>query len=153
MHKSLSVYMFRKLAFALFAISTVLATGVTAFAADEKPDATVVIDEKEVMFLVGGGEGHGVLVYGEESYGFKTKAVIVGAIGFEKIHLVGDVYHLKNLKDFAGEYSAGKAGVALIKGVDGYWMSNTKGVIIRFKGKSKGAAVSLGLSGMTITLD
>lgn len=142
----------RKLALAILSVFA-LAASTAAFAADQKPDATVVIDEKEVMFLVGGGEGHGVLVAGEDSYGFKTKAVIVGAIGFEKIHLVGDVYNLKNVKDFAGDYSAAKAGVALVKGVDGYWMSNPKGVIIRFKGKSKGAALSLGLSGMKITLD
>ena len=148
----ISIDAFRKFALALFAAS-VLASSGAAIAAEQKPDATITLDEKEVMFLIGGGEGHGVLVHGDESYGFKTKVVIVGAIGFEKINLVGDVYNLKNVKDFAGDYSAAKAGVALVKGVDGYWMSNPKGVIIRFKGKSKGAALSLGLTGMKITMD
>lgn len=143
---------FRKIAFALLAI-TFLATGGAAVAAGEKPVGTVVIDETQVGLLIGGSEGHGVLLYKDQSYDVKTEGVKVGSVGVSKVHLVGEVYRLKNLKDFSGTYSAAQAGIALIKGLDGYWLSNPQGVLIRFKGKSKGVAVQLGFQAMKFTLD
>jgi hypothetical protein len=142
----------RNFAFALFAIAFLVA-GRNALAAKEKPVATVVIDETQVGLLIGGSEGHGVLLYKDKSYDVKTDAVKVGTIGVTKVHLVGEVYRMKNIKDFAGTYSASQAGIALIKGLDGYWLSNPNGVLIRFKGQSKGVAVQLGFQAMTFKLD
>ena len=142
----------RRIAVALFAMSF-LAASQGALAAGEKPVGTVVIDETQVGLLIGGSEGHGVLLYKDKSYDVKTEGVKVGTIGVSKVHLVGEVYRLKNLKDFSGTYSASQAGIALIKGLDGYWLSNPQGVLIRFKGKSKGVAVQLGFQAMKFTLD
>jgi hypothetical protein len=142
----------RNFAFALFAIAFLVA-GRTALAAKEKPVGTVVIDETQVGLLIGGSEGHGVLLYKDKSYDVKTEAVKVGTIGVSKVHLVGEVYRMKNIKDFAGTYSASQAGIALVKGLDGYWLSNPNGVLIRFKGQSKGVAVQLGFQAMTFKLD
>ena len=141
-----------KFAVALLAI-VFLAAGRTALAAGEKPVGTVVIDETQVGLLIGGSEGHGVLLYKDQSYDVKTEGVKVGTIGVSKVHLVGEIYRLKNLKDFSGTYSASQAVIALIKGLDGYWLSNPQGVLIRFKGKSKGVAVQLGFQAMKFTLD
>lgn len=142
----------RKFSFALLAVMF-LATGRAALAAGEKPVGTVVIDETQVGLLIGGSEGHGVLLYKDKSYDVKTEGVKVGTVGVTKAHLVGEIYRLKSIKDFAGTYSASQAGIALIKGLDGYWLSNPKGVLIRFKGKSKGVAVQLGFQAMKFTMD
>jgi len=146
------VNVIRKFAVALLAIGF-LAAGRGALAAGEKPVGTVVIDETQVGLLIGGSEGHGVLLYKDKSYDVKTEGVKVGTVGVSKVHLVGEIYHLKDLKDFSGTYSASQAGISLVKGLDGYWLSNPKGVLIRFKGKSEGVAVQLGFQAMKFTLD
>jgi hypothetical protein len=146
------VNIIRKFAYVALAV-TFLAFGRTALAAKEKPVGTVVIDETQVGLLIGGSEGHGVLLYKDKSYDVKTDAVKVGTIGVSKVHLVGEVYRMKSVKDFAGTYSSSQAGIALIKGLDGYWLSNPNGVLIRFKGESKGVALQLGFQAMTFKLD
>ena len=142
----------RKFALAMLAVGF-LASGNSALAADEKPTGTVTIDETQLSLIFGGSSGHGVLKFGGKTYKFKTEGVRVGSVGYEKLTLVGEVYRLKKVEDFAGYYSAAQTGAALIKGLSGYWLSAENGVMIRFKGKSEGAALNLGFSGMKFTME
>jgi len=146
------VNMIRKIALAMLAVGF-LASGNSALAKDEKPTGTIVIDETQVGLLIGGSSGSGVLKFGGKSYKFKTEGVKVGSVGVQKVRLAGEIYKLKNIGDFAGYYSAAEAGVTLIKGIDGFWLSNEKDVLIRFKGKSQGAAVNLGFSALKFTME
>lgn len=79
-----------------------LATANPLTAADE-PDATITIDETQVMALLGGTLGGGTLLRDGESHSFKTGGLLLGAsVGVHKIHITGNVYHLERLKDFPG---------------------------------------------------
>lgn len=129
-----------------------LATGGAAIAQNEKPSGTIEIDETQVMLLIGGSSGNGVLKFGGKSYKFKTEGVKLGGVGVQKVRLDGEIYHLKNIADFAGYYSAAQAGATLIKGLDGFWLSNDKGVKIRFSGKGEGVALNLGISALKFTM-
>ena len=142
----------RRFALAMLAVGF-LASGKSALGMDEKPTGTVTIDETQVSLIFGGSSGHGVLNFGGKTYKFKTEGVRAGSIGVEKSTLVGEVYRLKKVSDFPGYYSAAQTGAALIKGVSGFWLSAENGVLIRFKGKSEGAALNLGFSGMKFTME
>lgn len=125
-----------------------------AVAADkDKPSGTVVIDETQVMLLLGGDVGGGVLLFGDKSYAFKTGGLKLGGVGVHKVHLTGDVYHLKNVDDFAGVYFAAEAGITVAKGIGGYWMQNDMGVTLHLKGNADGLAFGLGAEGFKVTLD
>jgi len=145
------VYVIRKFVLALLGVAF-LASGQAAFAQTGKPSGTIVIDETQVALLIGGSSGGGVLKFGGKSYKFKTEGVKVGSVGVQKVRLDGEVYNLKKIGDFAGYYSAAEAGATLVKGLDGFWLSNEKGVKIRFKGKSEGAALNLGFSALKFTM-
>jgi len=146
------VSLIRKLALAI--VSTAfLVSGNSAFAQEGKPSGTISIDERQVSLLIGGSSGHGVLKFGGKTYKFKTEGVKVGAVGVSKVRLEGEVYNLKNSADFPGYYSAAQAGATLVKGLDGFWLSNDKGVKIRFAGKSEGVAVQLGFSALKFTME
>jgi len=92
------------------------------------------------------------LLFGDESYSFKTGGLKLGGIGIHKIHLVGDVYHLNDVKDFPGVYFAAEAGVTVGKGKGGLSMKNDKGVVLKMKSSQEGVALNLGVEGFKITM-
>ena len=125
----------------------------TALAEEEKPSATLVIDETQVMALIGGSMGGGTLLLGDDSYSFKTGGLKLGGVGVQSVHVTGDVYHLNKVKDFSGTYIELEAGATLVKGSGGLWMKNGKGVTLHLKSKGEGLALSLSAGGLKITLD
>ncbi len=134
-------------------LSLFLAESSVALAA-EKASGTIVIDEVQVSVLLGGDFGGGTLVlHSGKSYSFKAKGVKVGGVGVSKFHLVGDVYHLKNVKDFPGIYLTAEVGLTVGKGKAGAWLKNDKGVYIHLRGNTEGLALSAGVEGVEITMD
>ena len=47
------------------------------------------------------------------SLSLKTGGLRIGGVGIYKVHLVGDVYDLKDVADFSGIYLAAEAGITL----------------------------------------
>ena len=136
-----------------FALSLLLlATFVNA--SDTKPSGTIVIDETQVMLLIGGSKGGGTLLLEDDSYSFKTSGVTAGAkLGVEKMHVTGNVYHLEDVKNFPGNYFELEATLALVEGVGGLWLKNKHGVTLHLKANIDGAAIAIGAEGMKITMD
>jgi len=135
----------------LFALS--LSAAIPAFAEDETPSGTVVIDETQVMLIVGGDSGHGTLTFQGNDYKFKAKGLKVGGIGVHKMDLTGEVYHLNNLADFTGLYAEAEAGVDVLKGKGYYSLKNDKGTVMHLRSKSEGVALSVGVEGFDIELE
>ena len=136
------------------ATAVMLMTANQVPAADETPSGKVVIDETQVMALIGGTMGGGTLLMGDKSYSFKTGGLSLGAsAGVHKIHITGNVYHLDKLKDFTGTYAAAEASATLIKGVGGLWLENKHGVILHLTSHNQGLALSLAAEGLKISMD
>jgi len=142
---------YRKFVWAMFIIPLLL-TG-NSFAGDVKT-GTLVIDETQVMVLVGGDMGGGTLLLGNKSYSFKTGGLKIGGVGIHKIHLVGDDYDLNDVADFPGVYFAAEAGATLgDAGKGDFWLKNSKGVKLKLKSsKAEGIALSVGVEGLKITM-
>ena len=144
---------YRKFVWAMFIVPLLLMGN--ALAADEKtPSGTVVIDETQVMVILGGDLGGGTLLLGDKSYSFKTGGLKIGGVGIHKIHLVGDVYDLNDVADFPGVYLAAQAGATLgDAGVGAIWLKNSNGVRLKLKSSDeKGIALSVGVEGFKITM-
>lgn len=138
--------------FAVLLIVPFLISGSAAMADDKKPSGTLVIDETQVMLLVGGDVGGGTLLLGDKSYSFKTGGLKIGGLGIHKVHLVGDVYDLKDETDFPGTYFAAEAGITLVKGKGGFWLKNDKDVTLHMKASAEGVALDIGAEGLKITM-
>jgi hypothetical protein len=125
-----------------------------ATAEEKTPSATIVIDETQIMWIVGGDIGGGTLHFQGKSYKFKTDGLKLGGFGVNKVKLTGDVYDLKNIADFAGVYGVAEAGATLGNASKGdFVMRNDKGVILHLKSAAQGIALDLGVEGLKITME
>jgi len=88
-----------------------------------------------------------------KQYRVEIGGVSLGAtIGASKAELVGEVYNLKSPNDIEGTYVAGQAGVAVVGGGKVAELKNSKGVVLKIKGKQVGLELALDLSGMGVSL-
>ena len=65
---------------------------------------------------------------------------------------MGNVYNLSNVSQFAGNYAALGAGIALAGGGAGLTMQNQAGVIINLNAVQQGVELNIGPQGFTITM-
>ena len=133
----------------------IAATGMQASAASEDlvPSGKVEIDQVQLAFIVSGNIGDGTLHYAGKSYKFSVGGLGVGGFGLSNIEATGQVYNLKNLKDFAGAYGQARIGiVAGQKSTGSLWLENPKGVYISLDAKREGLALSLGADAVYIKL-
>jgi len=142
-----------KQAIRLLLIPLLLSAGIT-LAEDQTPAATIIIDETQIMWIVGGDIGGGTLNFKGETYKFKTDGLKLGGFGVHKVKLSGDVYNLENAADFAGIYGVAEAGVTLGDQSKGDTvMKNDKGVVLHLKSAAQGIALDLGVEGMQVTME
>ena len=133
----------RKLFWSMLVIPFLLSGN--AVAGDKAPSGTIVIDETQVIALIGGDFGGGTLLFGDKSYSFKTKGLKLGSVGVHKIHLVGKVYHLTDVANFPGDYFVAEiSGTAIDYDKEGLWLKNTKGVTLHLK-SAGGTGIELGI--------
>ena len=105
-----------------------LASAVMA-AEEQKPSGTAVIDETQIMWIVGGDIGGGTRYFKGESYKFKVDGLKLGGFGVNKVKLTGDVYHLNDVADFPCVYAVAELGATVAKAGKGdFGMKNDKGV-------------------------
>ena len=91
------------------------------------PIGEITIEAKQLAAGVGYSWGDGVMKFQGKEYPFTVQGLNVAAVGFAKIHAVGDVYNLKTAADLAGKYVAVSAGLSLAKGVAGLSMQERQG--------------------------
>jgi hypothetical protein len=114
-----------------------------AIAEENTPSATIVIDETQIMWIVGGDIGGGTLHFQGKSYKFKTDGLKLGGFGVNHVKLTGDVYDLKTVADFAGVYGVAEAGATLGNASKGdFVMKNDKGVTLHLKSAAQGIALA-----------
>jgi hypothetical protein len=116
------------------------------------PLGTVSIDMTSVAAGIGFSSGSGVLRYKGKSYVFKIDGLSVGNVGIASISAVGNVYNLSNVSQFAGNYAAAGAGIALAGGAAGLTMQNQRGVIINLNAVQQGVQLNIGPQGFKITM-
>jgi hypothetical protein len=137
------------------AATAIVAAATLLFAnfASAAPDGTIDLTLYKAGFIVGGSGGNGTLKFKGKQYPVNIGGVSLGAtIGASKAELIGEVYNLKNVSDIEGNYAAGQAGVAVVGGGKVAELKNSKGVVLKVKGKQVGLELALDLSGMSVSL-
>ena len=104
-------------------------------------------------FIVGAAGGSGTLTFGGRSYSLGIGGVVVGAtIGASTTELIGTASNLRSPRDIEGVYTAAGAGAAIAGGAQVINLSNSRGVMLRLRGRKIGLEFSIDLSGMQISL-
>ena len=135
----------------LLSTLALLMVGGFAAAEDAKPSGTLTLKETEVGLIIGGDWGKGTLTFDGAEHAFKLTGAKVGGIGVTVAEVTGDVYSLANLEDFYGTYFKAEAGITGVKGREGSWVKNSKGVSLHLTSHSEGLALSIGVEGLKIS--
>jgi hypothetical protein len=137
-------------AFAAAILSTACALSFAA--TDRKPDATIDLNGGSVAVGVGVDWAKGTLHYNGRDFPVKVKGLSVARIGASKISATGEVYDLKRVADFAGNYSAVSAGAALAGGGSLAAMQNEHGVVMHLRSTTVGVDLDLGIKGIEVSV-
>ena len=73
-------------------------------------------------------------------------------MGVSKVEASGNVYNLKKLDDFDGNYTAAAAGAALAGGATGVTMKNQNGVSVTLVATTQGVKLVLGGGGVDMKI-
>ena len=134
-------------------LALLIALAFAAPSAAQAPSATIAFKVFKVGFIVGAGGGSGTLFYQGRRYALSVGGVSLGAtIGASSADLVGEVYNLTNPADIQGTYTAASAGAAIAGGAMTASLKNSRGVVLKVRGKQIGLELSLDLSGLTIKI-
>ena len=128
-------------------------TSATIAAADRKPDATIDLSGGSVALGVGVDWAKGTLHYNGRDVPVKVKGLSLARVGVSKMSATGEVYNLKVISEFAGNYSAVAAGAALAGGGGVSAMQNQRGVVMHLRSTTVGADLDLGVKGIEVSLD
>jgi len=135
-----------------------LALGVTTtlFAAqkatDEKPDATIDLSSGAFAAGIGFSWGGGTLHYKGKDYPIKVSGMSLGKVGLTKATARGNVYNLKRLRDFDGNYTSAGVGMTLAGGRTATAMKNQHGVKVAVYSTTRGLDVTIGGAGVDMSI-
>jgi hypothetical protein len=96
--------------------------------------------------------GTGILTTRGQRYPFALQGLEVGGVGVAKVQATGQVYHLRQVADFAGTYVAVGADAAVVQGAGLLTMRNQQGVVINLQSRQQGVKLTAGGEGIRITL-
>ena len=143
----------RRLVTGLLAVGGLVAvlTGVS-MAQAKKPDATLSLTEGTVGVGIGFSWGKGTLSYKGKTYPVKVEGLSVGDVGVQQATAVGNVFNMKKIEDFDGNYAAGGAGATIGGGAGVTAMKNQNGVVIEMKSTTQGANLKLAAEGIKLSV-
>jgi len=119
-------------------------------AAQDTPSGTVSITSKSIALGIGVSWGHGTLKYKGKEYKFSLEGISVVDVGISTLSASGEVYHLNNISDFAGQFTAFEAAATLAGGGAYTTMKNQNGVVMKIKASTKGAQLTLAPKGVKV---
>ena len=92
------------------------------------------------------------MTYQGKGYPFSISGLSAGGIGFDVAELSGEVFNLKNLEDFNGNYTSLAAGITVAGGGTAAAMRNQNGVVINVVATTQGLRFKLGVDGLKVEL-
>lgn len=119
---------------------------------EAQPDATVTLKGGSVAAGIGYTWGHGELTYQESARPFSIKGVSIVDVGATGITAKGNVYNLRSVSDFSGNYVAAGAGITLAEGGTALYLKNEHGVVIKLVSTEVGLKFKLSADGVHVTL-
>jgi hypothetical protein len=127
-------------------------TDATSTAVADEADATVDLTAGSVAAGLGYVWGSGDMIYRGQKHPFKLSGVSIVDVGAARIAASGVVYHLKNLSDFEGNYTAVTAGITVAGGGSAALLKNQHGVVIKLLSTTEGLRFNLSANGIDIKL-
>jgi hypothetical protein len=150
MRHMISAFVCLLLSTATFAADSPDAAALTngAYEADATLDLTAGSVAAGIGYVWGGGD----LIYQGQKRKFKISGLSVVDVGAAHITASGVVYHLKDVSDFSGNYTAVTAGVTVGGGASAALLKNEHGVVIKLISTTSGLRLNLAAAGIGLRL-
>ena len=133
-------------------VSSLLMVTALAVAQDGPPSGKVWVESRSVAIGIGVSWGDGKLSFQGKDHIFNVNGLSVIDLGVSKVTANGEVFNLKKLSDFNGNYVAGTAGATVGGGAGAVIMKNQNGVVLKLTSTSQGVQLTLAGSGVDIKL-
>jgi hypothetical protein len=133
-------------------VSSLLMVSALAIAQDGPPSGKVWVESKSVALGIGVSWGDGKLTFQGKDHVFSVKGLSVIDLGVSKVTANGEVFNLKKLTDFNGNYVAGTAGATVGGGAGAVIMKNQNGVVMKLTSTGQGVQLTLAGSGVDVEL-
>jgi len=117
---------------------------------DVSGHVTMRVGRGALIISATGGDGE--LTFEGQSFRFKLGGMGIGLVGFTTVDAEGDVFNLKKIEDFPGAYVQGGADYAVGDGQGVLWLTNTKGVVMKLRSKTKGVSLAVGGEGLLVQM-
>ena len=117
-----------------------------------QPSGTIDLTGGSVAAGVGYVWGKGALTYMGQKHQFKLSGVSIVDVGAAHITASGDVYNLKDIHDFDGNYTTVTAGLTVAGGGSVAVLRNEHGVVIKLHATTQGLRFNLSADGVSIKL-
>lgn len=125
----------------------------TPAVSDSTPaDGSVELSGGSVAAGIGYTWGDGTLTFNNHRHNFSIAGLSIVDVGASSYSASGNVYHLKKLSDFNGNYVALSAGATLAGGGNAVYLQNQNGVVIKVAATEIGLRFNLAGSGVNIAL-
>ena len=144
------MYKLKRIGFILLALTAT--TAFTYAATEERPDATVDLKTGSFAAGIGFSWGDGTLHYKGKDYPIKVNGMSMGQVGLKKATARGNVYNLKRLQDFDGNYTSTGVGMTLAGGRSATAMKNQNGVKCAMYSTTRGLDVAIGGGGVDMSI-
>ena len=141
-----------RLCMSILLLGLVLGSVTAATAKAPPPSGTLTISTTSIAVGIGVNWGTGILTTHGKRYPFALQGLEVGGLGVSKVRANGQVYHLRQVADFAGTYVAVGADAAVVQGAGLLTMRNQHGVVINLQSVQQGVKLTAGGEGITIKL-
>jgi hypothetical protein len=145
----------RRTLIGLLIVGNILSVSAITRVSAQEPDGTVKITRRSVAEAVGLSWGDGVLTYKGKDYFFSFQASgLLRDIdpGITAAELSGQVFNLKNLEDFNGNYKVIEPAEPVGSGGELATIKNQNGVVVNVIATTGGRKFTLGPDGLTIAL-
>lgn len=140
--------------FAPIILTLMLAMGTSmTLAQDKRPDARLEFSSTSFGLLFGYSQGRGTLLFQGQQYPFSVSGIKLATLGVSQINTLGQVYRLREVSDFSGNYAVVEGGLTLGQGGGSTLLRNRKGVTLYLQNVQYGLDLTLGGGGVSITLD
>jgi hypothetical protein len=137
-----------RLIVSLFAVVSLSLTLAATAAEQAAPDGIIELKGGSVAAGVGVGWASGSLTYRGKQYPISVQGVDLGSVGITNITATGEVYNLKKLEDFDGNYTGIMGGAAVAGGGDAMMIRNQNGVEVKLWSTTQGVKLALAVGGI-----
>ena len=116
------------------------------------PDGTIELSGGRVAAGLGYSWGSGTLIFKVKRYPLSVTGIVLGSVGVNEYTGAGTITGLKRPKDINGIFARVGTGLTLGGGASIAEMRNDNGVTIQLYSTLEGLSVSLGATGMKVSI-